>query len=157
MDISPVETCTLVWWVQISDFWFQLTLPVIYLEFKAYLISMATTAFCSDMPSHLVLRLVGLSFVFQQDNDPKHTSRLCKDYLTKESDGVLYQMTQPQPNWEGLGWVGPQSEGKAATKCSASMGTPSRHSSWSWFRECQECAKLSSWQTVATLKNLKYI
>ena len=27
--------------------------------------------------------------------------------------------------------------------------------SWSWFRECQECAKLSSRQSVATLKNLK--
>ena len=32
------------------------------------------------------LRLVPLSFVFQQDNDPTHTSRLCKGYLTKESD-----------------------------------------------------------------------
>ena len=29
--------------------------------------------------------------------------------------------------------------------------------SWSWLRECQECAKLSSRQKVATLKNLKYI
>ncbi|CAJ0934855.1 unnamed protein product, partial [Ranitomeya imitator] len=30
------------------------------------------------------------------DNDPKHTSRLCKGYLTKkESDGVLHQMTWP--------------------------------------------------------------
>ncbi|CAJ0940336.1 unnamed protein product [Ranitomeya imitator] len=30
------------------------------------------------------------------DNDPKHTSRLCKLYLTKkESDGVLRQMTWP--------------------------------------------------------------
>ena len=33
---------------------------------------------------------------FQQDNDPKHTSRLCKGYLTKQgSDGVLHQMTWP--------------------------------------------------------------
>ena len=32
---------------------------------------------------------------FQQDNDPKHTSRLCKVVLTKESDGVLHQMTWP--------------------------------------------------------------
>ncbi|RXN10843.1 sterile alpha motif domain-containing 3-like isoform X2 [Labeo rohita] len=32
----------------------------------------------------------------QQDSDPKHTSRLCKGYLTKkESDGVLRQMTWP--------------------------------------------------------------
>src|SRR4029434_2353074 len=42
------------------------------------------------------LRLVGPSFVFQQGNDPKHTSRLCKGYMTKkESDGVLGQMTWP--------------------------------------------------------------
>ncbi|CAJ0937853.1 unnamed protein product [Ranitomeya imitator] len=42
------------------------------------------------------LRLVGPSFIFQQDNDPKHTSRLCKGYLTKkESNGVLRQMTWP--------------------------------------------------------------
>ena len=41
------------------------------------------------------LRLVGLSFVFQQDNDP-HTSRLCKGYLTKtQSEGVLHQVTWP--------------------------------------------------------------
>ncbi|RXN15934.1 piggyBac transposable element-derived 2-like protein [Labeo rohita] len=32
----------------------------------------------------------------EKDNDPKHTSRLCKGYLTKkESDGVLRQMTWP--------------------------------------------------------------
>uniref|UniRef100_A0AAZ3RAH0 EF-hand domain-containing protein n=1 Tax=Oncorhynchus tshawytscha TaxID=74940 RepID=A0AAZ3RAH0_ONCTS len=34
--------------------------------------------------------------IFWQDKDPKHTSRLCKGYLTKkESDGVLHQMTWP--------------------------------------------------------------
>ena len=37
------------------------------------------------------LHLVGPSFIFQQDNDPKHTYRLCKGYLTKnESDGMLH-------------------------------------------------------------------
>ena len=42
------------------------------------------------------LRLVGLSFVFQQDNDPKHTPRVCKGCLTKkESDGVLHRKTWP--------------------------------------------------------------
>ena len=42
------------------------------------------------------LHFGGPSFIFQQDNDPKHTSRLCKGYLTKkESDGVLHQMTWP--------------------------------------------------------------
>ena len=38
------------------------------------------------------LHLVGLSFIFRQDNDPTHP-RLCKGYLTKkESDGGLHQM-----------------------------------------------------------------
>ena len=56
-----------------------LRLSVIYLEFKAHLTSMATTAFCSDTPSHLVC-----------------ASRLCKGNLNKkESDGVLHQMTWP--------------------------------------------------------------
>ena len=42
------------------------------------------------------LGLEGLSFVFQQDNDPKYTLRLCKVYFTKkESDGVLHEMTWP--------------------------------------------------------------
>jgi hypothetical protein len=41
------------------------------------------------------LGLVGLSFVFQQDNHPKDTSRLCKGYLTKKKSGVLHQMTWP--------------------------------------------------------------
>ena len=59
------------------------------------------------------LRLVGLSFVFQQDDDPTHTSRLCKGYLTKkESDGVLHQMTWPLQSptstqflrWFGMSW-----------------------------------------------------
>ena len=48
------------------------------------------------IPSGLRLSLPAqhkLSFVFQQDNDPKHTSGLCKSYLTKESDGVLHQVT----------------------------------------------------------------
>jgi hypothetical protein len=39
---------------------------------------------------------LGLSFVFQQNNNQKHISRLCKCYLIKkESDGVLHQMTWP--------------------------------------------------------------
>ena len=46
------------------------------------------------IPSGLCLG--GRSVIFQQDNDPKHTSRLCKGYLTKkESDGALRQMTWP--------------------------------------------------------------
>ena len=78
------------------------------------------------------------------------------------SDDLAPTITWPQPNGDGLGWVGPQSEGKSA-KCSAYVGTPSRllekHSSWSWLRECKECAKLSSRQRVAIwrISNVKYI
>ena len=40
------------------------------------------------------IRMLDNLFI-QQDNDPKHTYRLCNGYLTKESDGVLHQMTWP--------------------------------------------------------------
>jgi hypothetical protein len=40
-----------VWWCEGA---LLVTLSVIYLEFKSHLTSMATTAFRSDMPSHLV-------------------------------------------------------------------------------------------------------
>ena len=41
------------------------------------------------------LCLVGLSFVFQQDNYPTHL-QVCKGDMTKKkSDGVLHQMTWP--------------------------------------------------------------
>ena len=42
------------------------------------------------------LRLVGLSFVFQQDNVPKHTSRVCKGYLTKKESDVVLMTWPPQ-------------------------------------------------------------
>ena len=77
------------------------TLSVIYLEFKAHLTSMATTAFCSDTPFQSGLRLVGLSFVFNRTMT-QHPCRLCKGYLTRRR--VM--------EWPGLGWVGPQSERK---------------------------------------------
>uniref|UniRef100_A0AAZ3PHC9 Hexosyltransferase n=1 Tax=Oncorhynchus tshawytscha TaxID=74940 RepID=A0AAZ3PHC9_ONCTS len=42
----------------------------------------------------------------QLDYDPKHTSKLCKGYLTKkESDGVLHQMTSTQLRWIGMSWT----------------------------------------------------
>jgi hypothetical protein len=68
---------------------------------------------------------VGPSFVFQQDNDPKHTSRTLHSLFEQEgewwsaaSDDLSSTITRPQPSWDGLGRVGPQSEGKAANKCS---------------------------------------
>lgn len=52
-------------------------------------------------------------FVFQQHNDPKRTSNLCKGHLTKkEADEVSHDLTSTitwsKPNWGALGWVGPQ-------------------------------------------------
>ena len=117
------------------------------------------------IPSGLVL--VGLWYVFQQDNDPIHL-RAVKGLFDQEGEwwgaasyDLASTITQPQHNWDGLGWVGPQTEANAANKCSAYVGTHSRllekHSRWSWLTECQDCAKLSSRQRVAILNNLKYL
>ena len=111
------------------------------------------------------LHLLGLSFVFQQDNDPKHTSRLCKGCLTKERDGVLHQMTWPpqSPNLNPIEMIRDELERSVKEK----QPTNSQHMSeihqdcWKsiphksgW--ENAKCAKLSSRQRVATLNNLKY-
>ena len=41
-------------------------------------------------------RLFGSGWTFQQDNDPKHKSRLCNDYLQKKADaGMIELMTWP--------------------------------------------------------------
>ena len=42
------------------------------------------------------IRLCGQEFMLQQDNDPKHTSKLCSSYLkSKEQKGVLSAMDFP--------------------------------------------------------------
>lgn len=48
----------------------------------------------SAIPSGL--QLIGQGFIFQQDNDPKHSSKLCRGYLDKkQSEKVLENMTWP--------------------------------------------------------------
>ena len=53
-----ISACMVPTWSMEEMWWcggaLLVTLSVIYLEFKAHLTSMATTAFCSDTPSHLV-------------------------------------------------------------------------------------------------------
>ena len=75
------------------------------------------------------------------------------------SDDLASTIPRPQPNWDGLGWVGPQSEEKQPT---------SAHHMWELLQDCwksipdeagwenAKSAKLSSRQRVTTLKNLKY-
>lgn len=42
------------------------------------------------------LRIIGNNFEFMQDNDPKHTSLLCKNYLAEQAEnGVLKVMSWP--------------------------------------------------------------
>jgi transposase len=42
------------------------------------------------------VRLAGGNFVFQEDNDPKHSSHLCRNYLQrKEDQGVLVRLVWP--------------------------------------------------------------
>ena len=76
------------------------------------------------------LRLVRLSFVFPQDNDPKHTSRLCKGYLIKWVMECCVRLpglhNHPTSNQLRCFWMSWTSEPKAANKCSAYVGTPSR-------------------------------
>ena len=75
---------------------FTVTLSVIYLEFKAHLTSMVTTAFCSDTPSHLVCTSYWDNNLFFNKTMTQHTSKLCKGYfIKKEGDGVLHKMIWP--------------------------------------------------------------
>ena len=111
------------------------------------------------IPSDLCLG--GITFVFQQENDPTRLQAVYGlfdqegEWWSAASDDLASTITGPQPNWDGLGWVGLHSEGKVANKCSAYVGTPTRLLKSIPGEAGWENAK--SVQRVATLKNLKYI
>ena len=132
---------------------------LIYLEFKAHLTSMATTAFCSDSTNQMgyhsffnrtmTQQLQAVSGLFDQEGE----------WWSAASDDLASTITWPQPNWDGLG-VGHQSEVKAANKCSAYVGTPSKRwksipceAGWENAKSVQSCHQGKGW----LLKNRKYI
>lgn len=66
---------------------------------------MVVLAFCRKYAIPSGLCLVEPSFVFQQDNDLKHTSGFCEGYLTtKESDGMrkMNEMKATNKYWAPL-------------------------------------------------------
>ena len=84
----PWSMDEVVWWCVGLLCWWHC--QWFYLEFKAHLTSIATTAFCSDTPVPLSVNQMGYHLFFNRKMT-QHISRLCK----KESDRVLHQMTWP--------------------------------------------------------------
>lgn len=116
---------------------------------------MGTTAFYIDITAGL--HFAGPSFVFLQDDDPKHTSRLCKSYLSKKkSDGVLHNMIWPpqSPDLNPTEVVWDESDKRVKEKqLILKIVEKLFHVTHCLLGECQECAKLLSKQKLATLKS----
>ncbi|KAL6477366.1 hypothetical protein MHYP_G00132010 [Metynnis hypsauchen] len=82
-----------------------------------------------------------------EDNDPKHTSRLCKGYLTKkESDGVPRQMTWPpqSPDLNPIEMVW----GELDCRVKAKGPTSAKHL-WELLQD--------SWKTISGLSQIQVI
>ncbi|KAM9358381.1 low-density lipoprotein receptor-related protein 8-like [Symphorus nematophorus] len=74
--------------------------------------------------SHLVKRLIGANFILQQDNDPKHTSKLCKNYLgKKQAAGILSVMEWPaqSPDLNPIELLWEQLDRMVRKKCPSSQ------------------------------------
>lgn len=69
-------------------------------------------------------RLIGRGFVFQEDNDPKHSSKLCRGFLEeKEKRRVLNYMVWPpqSPDLNPIELLWDELDRKVRTKCPTSQ------------------------------------
>ena len=68
--------------------------------------------------------LIGANFILQQDNDPKHTSKLCKNYLEKkQAAGILSLMEWPaqSPDLNPIELLWEQLDRMVRKKCPSSQ------------------------------------
>ena len=71
-----------------------------------------------------VQRLIGANFLLQQDNDPKHTSKLCKKYLgKKQAAGMLSVIEWPaqSPDLNPIELLWEQLDRMVRKKCPSSQ------------------------------------
>ena len=161
MDIRSVEICPHVWfppWSMEEKVWWcggalLVTLSVICLEFKAHLTSMAITAFCSDSPSHLVCAWWDYHLFFNRTMT-KNTPPGCVRTIWPRRrvmeccirwPGLHNHLTSTTLRWFGTSWTAEwrKSSQQVLSICGNSFKTVGKkHSSWSWLKECHECAKL---------------
>ncbi|CAJ0917575.1 unnamed protein product [Ranitomeya imitator] len=96
---------------------------------------------------HIPINNIIVDHLTFEDNDPKHTSRLCKGYLTKkESDGVLHKVTWPpqSPDLNPIEMVW----GELDRRVKAKGPTSAKHL-WELLQDC--------WKTIPGDCHLKLI